>query len=289
MDTQVVTRHDDKTIELTLTVPWDDIKKTYSEVVDDFVKEAEIPGFRKGKAPRASVEEKLDKNKVYEEVLQRLIPKTYSEGVRKEQIHPIVMPKITLVEAKENNPWKILAVTCEKPEVILENYKQAVIDIKSAKKNKIWVPGEEEKRPAPSEGGEKKVTLDELLGTVYKTVKTTLPAILVDQEVNRLLSDLIDQTKKLGLTVEQYLSSTNRTAEGIRNEYTEQAKRTLTLEFALEAIADKEGIIISDDDIAAVIRTAKTDDERKAMENQRYHLATILRRQKTIDMLANLS
>ena len=99
----------------------------------------------------------------------------------------------------------------------------------------------------------------------------------------------MDQTKKLGLSVEQYLASTNRTAEGIRHEYEEQAKRTLTLEFGLEAIADAEGVLISDDDIAAVIKTAKSDDERKAMENQKYYLATILRRQKTIDMLANLA
>lgn len=287
MHTQTIKRLEDKTVELTLTVPWDDIKKIYREVVDDFAKEAEIPGFRKGKAPKVAVEEKLDKSKIYEEVLQRLIPKTYSDAVRQEQLHPIVMPKITLVEAKENNPWTILAVTCEKPDIELGEYKKAVLDIKSAKKNKIWVPGQGEKKE--DEEKEKKVTLDELLGAVYKTVKAELPAILVDQEVNRLLSDLIDQTKKLGLTIEQYLASTNRTAEGIRNEYTEQAKRTLTLEFALEAITDKEGIIISDDDIAAVIKTAKTDDERKAMENQRYYLATILRRQKTIDMLANLS
>ena len=59
-----IKRLEDKTIELTLSIPWEDIKKTYDEVVEDFVKETELPGFRKGKAPRAAVEEKLDKNKV---------------------------------------------------------------------------------------------------------------------------------------------------------------------------------------------------------------------------------
>jgi len=76
-----------------------------------------------------------------------------------------------------------------------------------------------------------------------------------------LLSDLIDQTKKLGLTVEQYLASTNRTIDTIRKEYEEQAKRTLTLEFALEDIADKESIFVSDDDIDTVIKSAKSDGE----------------------------
>lgn len=277
-----VKRHDDKTIELTLAIPWDNIQKTYNEVVEDFVKETELPGFRKGKAPKSAVEEKLDKTKVYEEVLQRLIPKLYSEAVQQEKIHPIVMPKINLLEAKEGQEWKILAITCEKPDITLGAYKEAIHDLKISKK-KIWLPGQDTKKD------DEKVPLDELLNVVYKSITAVIPKILLDQEVNRLLSDLIDQTKKLGLTVEQYLASTNRTADGIRHEYEEQAKRTLTLEFGLEAIADREGIIISDDDINAVIKTAKSDDERKAMENQKYYLATILRRQKTIDMLANLS
>jgi len=277
-----VSRHDDKTIELTLSIPWESIQKTNNEVIEDFVRETELPGFRKGKAPRAVVEEKLDKTKIYEEVLQRLIPKLYAEAVAQEKIHPIVMPKINLVEAKEGQEWKILAITCEKPDIKLGKYKEVIIDLKASKK-KIWTPGQEKKTE------EEKVTIDQILQAIYTSITTVIPKILLDQEVNRLLSDLVDQTKKLGLSVEQYLASTNRTAEGIRHEYEEQAKRTLTLEFGLEAIADAEGVLISDDDIAAVIKTAKSDDERKAMENQKYYLATILRRQKTIDMLANLA
>lgn len=286
MNTQI-NRLEDKTIELTLSIPWEEIQKMYAQVVDDFVKETELPGFRKGKAPREAVEAKLDKNKVYEEVMQRMIPKVYSEAVEKEKLHPIVMPKITLTEAKEGEAWKILAITCERPTITLGDYKKAIQDVKSTKAKKIWTPGQEEKKPAPSEGGEK-VTLDELLAAIHGAIKTTIPAILLDQEVNRLLSDLVDQTKKLGLTVEQYLTSTNRTADSVKHEYEHQAERTLSLEFGLEEIADKEGVLVSDDEIDTVIKTAKSAEEKASLEKQRYYLATILRRQKTIDMLANI-
>jgi FKBP-type peptidyl-prolyl cis-trans isomerase (trigger factor) len=262
------------------------VKTTYNEVVEDFVKEAEVPGFRKGKAPRATVEEQLDRTKVYEEVLQRIIPKVYTEAITQEKLHPIVSPKITLTEAKEENPWIIQATTCEKPDITLGDYKKAVIELKASKEKKLWVPGQEPKKE--EEEKPQKPSLDELLQAVYGTITMNIPLILMEQEVNRLLSDLIDQTKKLGLTVEQYLSSTGRTADSIKHEYEEQAKRTLTLEFALEEIADKEGILISDDDIDAVLKSAKSEDEKKALEQQRYYLATILRRQKTIDMLAAL-
>jgi len=130
--------------------------------------------------------------------------------------------------------------------------------------------------------------LEEILKWGSETIDVTISHLLLENEVNRLLSGLIDQTKTLGLSVEQYLSATGKNSESIRTEYEEQAKQTIKLEFGLEEIADKEGIILSDDDIDAVIKTSKTEEERKSLENQRYYLATVLRRQKTIDFLSNL-
>jgi len=274
------------TVELTITVPWEEVERVYNEVVDDAVKNSEIDGFRKGKAPRKVIEEKLDKTKAYEDVLKRMIPKVYSDAVVEQKVKPIISPKIELKEATEKKNWVIRAITCEKPTVTLGEYKKAVQDLKASKAKKIWVPGQEQKKEEKDEP--KKPTLDEILKAVYENVKMAVPALLLEQEANRLLSDLIDQTKKLGMSVEQYLSSTGRTSETVRKEYEEQARRTLVLEFSLEEIADREGVLVSDDDIDTVIKTAKTDEEKKSLESQRYYIASVLRRQKTLDFLASL-
>jgi len=47
-------------------------------------------------------------------------------------------------------------------------------------------------------------------------------------------------------------------------------------------------VLVSDDDVDKLIATAKTEEEKKALSNQRYYLASLLRRQKTIDTLAAL-
>lgn len=274
----------DGTIELTLTIPWIEVTKVYEAVVSEMVQNAEIDGFRKGKAPRAKVEEKLDKTKVYEEALKKIIPEAYGKAVEEHKLHPIVQPKIELKDATEQKDWVLRALTCEKPPVTLGEYKKAVTDLKATKAKKIWTPGQDEKKDEKEES--KKPTIDELLKALYENVTVAIPTLLLEHEVNRLLSDLIDQTKKLGMSAEQYLSSTGRTADSVRKEYEEQAKRTLSLEFALEAIADKEGLFVSDDDIDVVIKTAKTDDEKKALTAQRYYIASVLRRQKTIDFVA---
>lgn len=284
-----LSRQQDGTIELTITVPWSEVETLYEKVVADLVKNAEIEGFRKGKAPRAMVEAKLDRTKTYEEVLKELIPQSYGKAIEEHKLRPVVQPRIELKEATEKKDWIVRALTCEKPTVTLGEYKKAIAELKTTKAKKIWVPGKDEE---PQKGVEdqkpQKPTLDELLKTVFENVKTQIPHLLIDHEANRLLSDLIDQTRKLGMSVEQYLSSTGRTSETVRKEYEEQAIRTLTLEFALETIADAEGILISDDDIDTVIKTAKTDQEKEALAAQRYYIASVLRRQKTLDFLASI-
>lgn len=280
-----ITRKPDGTIELTVTVPWAKVQSTLSEVIDDIVKNTELPGFRKGKAPRKVVEEKLDRNEAYEEVLKKLLPQLYNDAITEHKLRPIINPKIELIEAKEGTDWKVRMFTCERPKLTIGDFKNAVKELKAAKHKKIWVPGtdkkEEEKTPP-------KPTMDEILTAVLSTITGAIPALLLENQVNKMLSDLIDQTKKLGLTVEQYLTSTGKTADGVRAEYQTQAQNSLRLEFALEDIADREGVIISDDDIDTVLKTAKTDQERASLEKERYYLASLLRRQKTLDYLGAL-
>lgn len=290
--THTMKRLDNGNIELTLSIPWETIQKTYEAVLSDIVKEAEIPGFRKGKAPKEKVEPTLDKTKTYEEVIKRLLPDVYQKAITDEGIKPIVYPQITLSKAQEGEAWEITALTCEEPNVTLGDYKTAIQNLKKEKlKDTIWVPGKdgeakgEEKK---EEEKNKKPSLDELLAALYKEVKVTISALMIEQEISKLLSDLIDQTKKLGMTVDQYLASTGRTSETIRKEYEEQAKRTLTLEFALEKIAGEEKIEVTDEELNKAIAGAKTEEEKKALEKERYYLASLLRRQKTIQYIADL-
>jgi trigger factor len=271
--------------EISFVISWADIKAEYDKVVDETVKKSTLPGFRQGKAPRKIVEDGLDKSKVYEEVIKNLIPKMYDTAVSDLELRPIMLPKIELKEAEENKDWTIIARTCEKPDVKLVDYKEKVHEVNAGKSKKIWVPGQEKD---DKDSKDVKPSLDEILEAVFSGVKCELPQILVDEEVNHMLADLIDQTKKLGLTVDQYLSSTKRNSDSIKAEYTSQAQKTLTMEFALEAIADSEKITVADEDIQKAIDSGKTPAEKEAMSKQKYYIASILRRRKTVDFLTTL-
>jgi trigger factor len=271
--------------EITINIPWTTVQETYSLVLDDIVKEAELPGFRKGKAPKQAVEENLDKNKTYEEVLKRLIPDAYGKAVMEHAIKPIIAPQITLTKAKEDEDWVITALTCEKPTITLGDYRKAVTELKNAKHNKIWVPGQE---PTQEKEKEEKLTIDEILDCIYRTTTVSLPSVLLEQEVTRMLSNFLDQTKKLGLTLDQYLASTGKTIDMLKHEYEDEAKRSITLELALGEISDKEHITVEEAEIDAVINSAKSEEEKQGLIKEKYYLSSILRRQKAIQLLASL-
>ncbi|OGG13331.1 hypothetical protein A2773_00860 [Candidatus Gottesmanbacteria bacterium RIFCSPHIGHO2_01_FULL_39_10] len=274
------------TVELEISIPWSDIKSTYDEVLQEVIKEAELPGFRKGKAPKNLVVEKVDKTKIYEEVIKKVVPKSYAESVKTHSLKPISSPKVEVLEAKEGNDWKIKALVAQKPKVNLKNYKEKISKLNREKAVKIWLPGQAKEKNKEAES--KKPTLDEIMSTLLSEVDAEVSDLLVDEEANRLLSNLLDQTQKLGMTVEQYLTAKGKTTESIRAEYAKEAQKNLTLELALAEIADSENIIVTDEDINKLIEKATDSKEKEKLKSQSYYLAHLLRQQKTIDFLYSL-
>jgi len=281
-------KQDNGTIQLTITIPSDAVRKTWNEVVDEGVKNANVSGFRKGKAPKQFVEEKIDKEKIREEVLKKLLPKFYSDAIRENNLTPIINPKIHVEKLEdpqalsdpdasgESKGWQFTALTCEAPEVKLNDYKQN--EQKITAKSKIIIPGKDKQE----------IKFEEIVMALLNSVSIKIPEILIEREVERLLAQTLDDIKKLGLTLDQYLSSTNKTPQVLRDEYKKKADSDIKLEFALQKIAEVEHITIEEKEVDEAIQKAKDEKERKHLESNRYLLASILRQQKTLDFLKNL-
>lgn len=268
--------------ELEIKISWDEIKETYQKIFDEVAKSTIVEGFRKGKAPKDLVEKKVNKTKVYEEVVKDIVPKAYSKAVSDNKLVPVTSPKIEVLKAKEGEEWMLKATIALRPKIDLKNYKDKIKELKKGKV-KIWTPGQKE---AKKDDG--KPSIDELINTILQEVDIELPELLVTEEANRLLSNLIDQTQKLGLSVEQYLMSKGKTTEQIRAEYAIQAAKNLTIEFALAEIADKESITVTPKDLEDLISKIENPTERENLKKDSYYLAHLLRQQKTLDYLNSL-
>lgn len=272
------------TFELTVTIPKEDIKKAYEAVVVEMVKNAELTGFRKGAAPRERVEPTLDKKKIYDELVRHVVPNSYVEAVEKQGLKPVLNPRVQLTAAKDGEDWVFTAVSCEAPEVSLGDYKAEAK--KAVAVDKLWVPGKgapaDQKEEASREQKLNKI-VDHLLGVIAIEPSE----LLVEEEVNHSLSRLVDQTQQLGITVEQYLASSGKTAEKLREEYSQAAKRSLQLEFLLNAVAQDLKIQVTDKEIDELVASAPDETSRQTLNRpgQRAMLQAIFARRRALDTL----
>jgi FKBP-type peptidyl-prolyl cis-trans isomerase (trigger factor) len=274
-----------KTFELELTIPWEEVQKTYQKVLSNTAKDITIKGFRQGKAPLNMVETHVGKATLYEKTVQIMVTDSYIEAVKKHNLRPIIHPQIVPISLEENKDWIVKATSCEPPGVDLANYKDAVKGLKA--KSTIWTPdkaGQDEKEKPTGP------TIDQILEEVIKTAKVEIPEVLLEQEVNRLLSNTIDQVNSMGMTIDQYLQSRGKSSEQLRHEYRHSAENSLKLEFIMAKIALENNIDVDNKEIEDIIAKTQEPTAKKALESQEQqnYLKAILRRQKTLDFLKSL-
>ena len=274
-------------VELTITIPWKRVKESYQKTLSGLTQKAEIKGFRKGKAPAGLVEEKLGKSAVFEEVLKTLIPEVYLEAIKEQKIRPIINPQIKVISLEENKDWQIQATTCELPEVKLGEYKGEIRKALAAEK--IWVPGKEKEEKKDSQETQDQ-RLQKVFSVLLKTVSVNIPAILIQDETDRLLSRLIEQVNRLGLTIEKYLESLGKTSEQLREEYQKQAEDSLKLELVLSQISEEQKITVSEEEVEKMIKAVPDEKTQKSFDTpeQRAYIRQLLRKRAVIDNLLKL-
>lgn len=280
--------HPAKLFEIQFIIRWSEIKSSYDRVVKEIAKKTKIKGFRPGKAPISILEKHLDKEKIYAQVFQEILPPLYSQLINYFGLKPIISPKITPLKAKEGSDWEFKAVSCEAPNVTLGEYEKKIKEINI--KDKIWTPDKELNKDTKT----KKKTFDEKMTKITQILlaeaKIELCEMLVEKELNHQLTALIDQINKLGMKIDDYCSAKGITPEQLRQFYQKQAEKTLKLEFILQEIAKEKKIEIDPTDIDKLIEKT-TDEKTKKKLNaplQRAYLASILLKNKVLDYLINL-
>jgi trigger factor len=78
-----------------------------------------IPGFRRGKAPRALFERNYGTQNLIQEAVEQLLPQAYSEAVVEGKINPIDQPEVELVQVEEGKPFVFKGKVQTVPEVKL--------------------------------------------------------------------------------------------------------------------------------------------------------------------------
>ncbi len=85
---------------LTIEMEPAEVEKSLEQAYHYLVKKANIPGFRKGKAPRPILERYLGKESLLEDALNRLVPEAYEKALKDEAIKAFAQPQIEIVQTE---------------------------------------------------------------------------------------------------------------------------------------------------------------------------------------------
>jgi trigger factor len=117
---------------LTVEMEPDEIEIALQHAYKELVKKANIPGFRKGKAPRPIVESYLGKDSLMQEAVKDLIPDAYDKAIKEQNLTPIDQPEI---EVSQMQPVIFKAVVPLPPSITLGDYMKIRVQSKEAKIN----------------------------------------------------------------------------------------------------------------------------------------------------------
>lgn len=406
---------------LQVTVPAEEVDKALDKAFKKVVKSINVPGFRKGKVPRAIFEQRFGVEALYQDAVDILLPQAYSNAVVEAGINPVDQPEIEVTQIEKGKELKFNATVTVEPEVELGDYKgleiakqereltdeeleetvkqrlEAMADMVVKEDGQVeegdtvnldfdgyvdgeqfeggqadgydleigsgmFIPGFEEQLVGLKVGEEKDVevtfpeeyhaeelagqpatfktkineiktkevpelddelaneldseanTVDEYKANLRKQLeeskqteaenlqkeeaitlatdnaKIDIPEAMVKTEQDRMLQEFAQRIQQQGLDLETYYQISGQSEEDLRNQMSEDAEQRVKTNLTLSAIADKEDIQVSDEDIDNELETMSkqfnisVEDIKKTLGNTDI-VKNDVRIKKVIDLL----
>lgn len=407
-------------VKVTVEVGADKLEEGLEHAYRRVAKRVQIPGFRKGKAPRKIIERYYGVSVFYEDALDYLVPQLYEAAVQETQINPVDQPTFDITRLEPGEGLGIEFEVDVYPEVQLGQYTGLPVEkrVRTVTDDAIaseleqmrlqhgeltavegrdqvqeddyvnlefkgyldekpfpggsaagytlrigsgqFIPGFEEQLVGLKVGEEKEIqvtfpedyhaenlagkevtfavkingikervlpelnddfakdlgfeTMEELRENVRKRLEEAITHGIKHEMENRLIEQIIDSStidlpKSMiaqqvdymlnqfhtsllysGMTLEQYMEQAKKTEAEIRSEMEPEAIKQLKRGLILDAIAEKEGISVSDEEIEQKINelaedSANPEQTRGSLESGRSRLANMIRIDKTWDFL----
>ncbi|RJP29713.1 MAG: hypothetical protein C4533_01625 [Candidatus Omnitrophota bacterium] len=259
--------------EMSIEVTGEVIKNKFEDVIKKISKEAKVPGFRPGHAPRDLIEKNFS-GAIREQVLKELVPELYNQAIEKEALDVIELPDIS--DIKLDNVTLTFKATVETaPEIALKNYKKLKVSYKN-----VEVTPDDVKRSIDSLKESRKLdNLDDnfarglgypTLADLEKTIEKQLflqkehqqrqkmeeeiieqlnsqadfkiPATLIERQINDMLRQTKIDLAMKGIPAERV----DEREKELRKEMEPQAKKQVKTYLILSEIAKKEKIELND-------------------------------------------
>ena len=397
------TKTKENTYEVEVSVDAETFAKACNKAYKKQVKNINVPGFRKGKAPKHMIEKMYGEGVFFEDAMQDCYPEALDAAAKEAELNVIAVESLEAMDASEKDGFTFKATVITYPEIDINDYKGITVKKKSTRVTKKLIDEEIEKvrdrnsrmvtvedgavengdmvvidfegmkDGVPFEGGKaenynlaigsgnsitvkfpedyqaeelkgadaefkinlheikrkelpelddefvkdvsEKETLDEYKEEVKETVKKHLedeqkkdiedqvitklcdavegeiPEQMYDNAVNEMIQEFDMRLRSQGMDFNTYMKYMGATPDTIKEMYRPDAEKRVKLRLALEKIAEKEAIEVTEADLdAEYTRLAdqynmKVEDVKKAINDEA--LSADLKTQKAMDLAVN--
>ena len=114
--------------ELQFSIDAEAFKKAVADVFKKEGKKYAVPGFRKGKAPRALIEKMYGADVFTYDAINELFPEAFEAAVKEAGVEPVGRPEVTVDSADETNGVTLTVKVAVKPEVKVGSYNGLTVE-----------------------------------------------------------------------------------------------------------------------------------------------------------------
>lgn len=124
-----IEKQENNIVKVDIEIPAKDAVAFYNDAAKRIAQYINIPGFRKGKAPRNIVEQNVGQERIKQEALEKALPRIFADVIRENKFDVVTQPSVESYNFNVGEDLKISAKLELRPEVTLGKYKGLTVEV----------------------------------------------------------------------------------------------------------------------------------------------------------------
>ena len=114
---------------MTVEVPFEELTNEIDQAYKTIAASVNIPGFRKGKAPRKLIDARFGRGPVLEQVVNDALPSRYEAAIAENQLVPLGQPKLDLTKIEDGDVIEFTAEVDVRPDITLPDFNEVSVQV----------------------------------------------------------------------------------------------------------------------------------------------------------------
>lgn len=132
-------------VKLTVEVPFEELKPEIDKAYKALAQQVNIPGFRKGKAPRQLIDARVGRGPVLEQVVNDMLPTRYQQALEENEITPLGQPEIDITKLEDGEAIEFTAEVDIRPEIEVPDFNEISVTVPALQSDEEAIDAEIER------------------------------------------------------------------------------------------------------------------------------------------------